>query len=570
VQAERIGRDKARLIAEWQGGHGVPFSRLKNMRNQIEAGAVRRLPRVLVLIGAVAVVCVVGTAAASGLLGGGAATPSPKSSMVMTPTPWAKVAAASPALTPAPTPTPTPAPFPVVVIARYDYAPTSISQANLTAALAAGKITLPCELLGLSYGATILAISSSTPCLPATQIVATVHKTAGLMALLPPGLVTPSVKVLAVGDADLFGGPNRRSQAYMLYGVVATPADWTAYDSNDVRTLISTGDTCPDRGVSYEADFMKKGWDWVLDGGTVHYRGTKPDPYGWGWEVPIIARNGDSGQLAALISDNDVSANDFECPMIKDWVQHNDGMVFNIDPRVAPLLAKTGGLKVVTLGSNHITDAGRSGILETIDYLDAAGIKHTGAGKTLADALAPAVVDVRGVTFAFVGWDDITGSAAATATNPGVAPLTTDNACNSIKAAKEVADIVIAMPQWGWPEYHANITSDQEKQRALFYSCGADDILGSGTHWASWASVLPGPNGPQFAIGSHGNFLFDQSWSRQTMEGVVVEATFYGKKLVQFRLHPYVVVQGAQPNLVDPATDGAYVLHQVWSVSEIK
>jgi hypothetical protein len=31
-----------------------------------------------------------------------------------------------------------------------------------------------------------------------------------------------------------------------------------------------------------------------------------------------------------------------------------------------------------------------------------------------------------------------------------------------------------------------------------------------------------------------------------------------------------VVVQGAQPNLVDPATDGAYVLHQVWSVSEIK
>ena len=553
----------------------MPFSRLKNLRNPIGARSARYLPRVLAAIAVVAVVCVVGTIAASGLSGTAAATRSPSPTVVMTPTPWAKVATASPtnAPTPVPTPIPTPAPpkrFPVAVVARYDYAPDSISQADLAAALAAGKITLPCEMdqLGL-IGATLI-LSSTTPCLPVTEIAAKVHDTAGLMALLPPGLVTPSVKVLAIGEADLFGGPNRRSAPYTLYGSVATPADWTVYSADDVRTLISTGDTCPDRGVSYMAVYLKKGWDWVLDGGTVHYRGTKPDPYGWGWQVPIIARNGDGGQVAALISDNDVSANDFECPMLKDWVQHNDGKVFNIDPRVAPLLATSGGLKVVTLGSNHITDAGRAGILQTIDYLDAAGIKHTGAGKTLADALAPAVVDVRGIKFAFVGWDDIVGSAAATDTSPGVAPLTTDNACNSIKAAKSVADIVIAMPQWGWPEYHANITSDQEAQRALFYSCGADGILGSGTHWASWTSVLPGPDGPRFAIGSHGNLLFDQSWSRQTMEGVIVEATFNGKKLVQFRLHPYVVVQGAQPNLIDPATDGAFVLHQVWSVSDVR
>ncbi|HEX7592229.1 MAG TPA: CapA family protein [Candidatus Limnocylindrales bacterium] len=97
-------------------------------------------------------------------------------------------------------------------------------------------------------------------------------------------------------------------------------------------------------------------WDWVLDGGSVHYRGTKPDPLGWGWQVPIIARNGDSGTVAALISDNDVSANDFECPMIAKWKQHDNVMVFNVDPKVAKLLAGKGGLKVVTLGSNHITD----------------------------------------------------------------------------------------------------------------------------------------------------------------------------------------------------------------------
>jgi poly-gamma-glutamate capsule biosynthesis protein CapA/YwtB (metallophosphatase superfamily) len=209
-------------------------------------------------------------------------------------------------------------------------------------------------------------------------------------------------------------------------------------------------------------------------------------------------------------------------------------------------------------------------VLQTLSYLDQAGIAHTGAGKNLADALAPAVVDVRGVKFAFVGWDDIPGSGAATATTPGVAPLTDANVCSSIKAARQVADIVIAMPQWGWPEYHNNITAQQVSQRAYFYQCGADDILGSGTHWASWASILPGSNGPQFAIGSHGNFLFGQDWSRQTMEGVIVEATFVGTKLAQFRLRPYVIMNQAQANLLDPTGDGKYVLNQVWSVSDVK
>jgi poly-gamma-glutamate synthesis protein (capsule biosynthesis protein) len=376
--------------------------------------------------------------------------------------------------------------------------------------------------------------------------------------------------VLALGAADLFGAPTHRALAYPLLATGTVPVAWSSYDKTDVRTLISTGDTCPDRTFSLLAVQQKKGWAWVMDGGSVRYHGTKPDSMGWGNQVPILSRNRDYGKVAALISDNDVSDNDFECPMVPNFVQHNNGMVFTIDPRVAKLLATTGGVKVVTLGSNHITDARQSGILQTIAYLDAAGIAHTGAGKNLAAALAPAVVDVRGVKFAFVGWDDITGSAAATDTRPGVAPLTDDNACNSIKAARKVADIVIAMPQWGWPEYHATMTKTQSAQRDLFYKCGADGILGSGTHWASWASILPGPNGPEFAIGSHGNFLFDQGWSRQTMEGVIVEATFYGKKLVQFRLHPYVIVQGAQPNLVDPTTDGAFVLNQVWSVSDVR
>lgn len=227
-------------------------------------------------------------------------TATPRPSVTMTPTPWASTATPSPAATSTPRPTT----FPIAVVVRYDDTNPGISIYDLVAALAAGKVTLPCEVTELGYGLSALTIATTTPCLPADAIAAKVHDTPGLMALLPPGLVTPSVKVLAIGDTDLFGGPSRRAGYYQLFATVADYAAWTAYDESAVRTLISTGDTCPDTGVSWMAVTKKKGWPWVLDGGTVHYRGLKMDttysgPSGNGWPVPIIVANDDSGKLGA-------------------------------------------------------------------------------------------------------------------------------------------------------------------------------------------------------------------------------------------------------------------------------
>ena len=108
-------------------------------------------------------------------------------------------------------------------------------------------------------------------------------------------------------------------------------------------------------------------------------------------------------------------------------------------------------------------------------------------------------------------------------------------------------------------------------QRDAWFAAGVDQILGSGTHWASAISVTePDPEqGWRLAVTSHGNFLFGQDWSRQTQEGVIYEATFYGTRLVQVRLHPYFVMDSAQPSLTNPTTDGAYVLEQVYEVSDL-
>ncbi len=508
-----------------------------------------------------------------------ACTSSPTPAPLTTPAP--SVPGAPTAVLPTSTPTGSPFPSPtagptateLALVADVREPRLGLTAAQLRAAL--GTVLIPCGISDVRLSGQPVALPS-TACVPADAITARVHGHAGLLALLPPGLVGPRVKVLEVDGTDLFGGPAIRAEAVCPHRARPTACRRPGRPMTPalIRTIDSTGDTCPDRGPAHEAIVLHKGWPWTLDGGTARYTGTYMDtrysgPTGNGWPVVLAARTGRPGRCGQLISDSDITVNDFECPMLAGFTYHPKGTVFNVDPKVGPLLASA-GVKVVTLGSNHITDAGTTGVRQTLQILDADHIAHTGAGLDLTSALAPAVVDVRGLKFAFVGWDDIAGSGAAAKGRPGVAPLTDANVRTSLAAAKSMADVVFAMPQWGWPEYHNGFTKQELAQRAMFFADGADDVLGSGTHWASAVSITPGTDGADhFVIGSHGNFLFGQDWSRQTMEGVVVELTFSGTTLVQARLHPYVVLDEAQPNLIDPATDGRYVLNQVWSVSQL-
>jgi poly-gamma-glutamate capsule biosynthesis protein CapA/YwtB (metallophosphatase superfamily) len=486
-------------------------------------------------------------------------------------------AGASPSGNPPATASPAPAgpaELPLALVADVRDLRVGLTEKALAKELAAGRVAVPCGFDAVALGGDDVAIDPGT-CLEASKITAAVRAKKPRLGLLPAALVTPRVKVLRVGAADLFGSPSIRKKAYPLVGTApAAPASWTAFDAAEVRTLISTGDTCPDRGVSHQTNTLGKGWDWALDGGTAEYVRIRMDrrfdgPDGNGWPVVDAKRTGNAGAVRKLISDAEVTLDDFECPMTKNFRQHDTGTVFSIDPKVAPLLARS-GVDVVTLASNHMTDQGTGALKETLKLFDKSKIARFGAGMNLAQALKPAVIDVRGVEFAFVGFNEIPGSAKASASKPGVAYLDEVNVRKGIAAARKVADVVIVVPQWGWPEYHANFTARQKKQMKLFWDAGADQVIGHGTHWAGPVAITKGDTGYHVAVGSHGNFLFGQDWSRQTQESVIVELTFVGTQLAQVRLHPFIVLDQAQANLTKPTTDGKHVLNQVWSNSILK
>ena len=135
---------------------------------------------------------------------------------------------------------------------------------------------------------------------------------------------------------------------------------------------------------------------------------------------------------------------------------------------------------------------------------------------------------------------------------------------NDIKRARKAgADIVIVFPHWG-TEYRATPFAGQQKLARDIIDAGADMIIGNHAHWAAAMEVYEGKP-IWYALG---NFVFDQTWSEPTMEGITLELTFHGKDLVQARMRPHIILDKAQPNFLDPAGDGRVVMGQVFDASK--
>src|SRR5204863_6336904 len=69
---------------------------------------------------------------------------------------------------------------------------------------------------------------------------------------------------------------------------------------------------------------------------------------------------------------------------------------YRMDPRNTDCLSAA-GINGCALANNHVLDWGYEGLSETLRTLNAAGVKHAGAGNGVEDAAAPAVLNVPGM-----------------------------------------------------------------------------------------------------------------------------------------------------------------------------
>jgi poly-gamma-glutamate capsule biosynthesis protein CapA/YwtB (metallophosphatase superfamily) len=513
----------------------------------------------------------------------GAPTPTPTQVAVGPTLPPTAAPTASPSL--AITPNPLPASFPLAVVTGMTNLKPATTIEELTTLASNGKLVMPC---GIEVTAPPLA--SSGPCMEPATIHQVIEADQSVVALLPPGLVEPATKILPIGGAgpyglfgaDIFGDPAARALPYPIAARATDPGlpiEYVAYDPAAVWTISSVGGSCPDRGAAYQAITLRKGWDWVFNGGTARYKGPPhldPDPpTGISPHLVVSAVDtGHNGTLAKLIAGADLTIADVECPIVDsdDWVPNlGRELRFSISEDVLPLWRDKLGFDLLYMAANHNSDKGSAGIRSSLRLLDEYGIEHTGLGLTKDQALEPAYVERAGVKVAFVAWNIVPGVVEADADTPGVAWLRKANVLESVRRARAGgAQIVICDPQWwGGAEYHSDLKPGQVEELAWFDEAGCDHVIGAGTHLAG-PMLLRRENGQVGVVmASEGNLMFGQDWWQQTQEGVIMRLAFRGTELVNVHLDPYVMLFNSRGALINPETDGHYVLERVWKNSTV-
>ena len=220
------------------------------------------------------------------------------------------------------------------------------------------------------------------------------------------------------------------------------------------------------------------------------------------------------------------------------------------------------GIDVVSIANNHIWNAGAKGIADTIANLDAVRIAHAGAGRNASAARRPAWLAAGGLRIAILAYNGI--GVSATARSAGSAPLRLPVVRADIRAARRAgADVVVVVPHWD-REYTDAVSPTVRRLAASLVSAGADIVLASHSHWAGPVQLIRG----HLVAYSLGDFVFDLQHDARTQQGIVVEATFVGRRLAQVDLRPTLIVDRSQPNLLDPSGGGRALLKAIQRASE--
>ena len=437
------------------------------------------------------------------------------------------------------------------------------SGASPFASLVLVKADATVELAALGVSASALG-SHLVTVASADALMTTLAKHQTWLGFLRADQIGPGVRALAWGSASLFGETRVASlAAWPLHAQLPVAAGNVAYDPAAAWTLYAAGDLGLDRGAALAIKNHGNDPNYLYDGGTVKITGHCKHCSQFGWDLPYTQRTGHAGAVRSLIEGADFAIANMEEVAVKNFTFHSHGTVFTGNPAYLAGV-RDAGFDWVSMANNHVGDFGPAGVLQSMNYLTQYGLLHGGAGANTAAAHKPSIVTIKGVKVALLSYDTIAPVYNATSTKAGSARMTNAYLKRDIAAARKAgAQVVIVWPHWG-VEYTAGPTATQRTLAHDAIDAGADLVIGNHPHWAQAMEVYKG-HPICYALG---NFTFDQTWSEPTMEGISLEFTFSGSRLVQVWLHPHLVLDWAQPNFMDPAGSGKVVLDQIFKASK--
>jgi poly-gamma-glutamate capsule biosynthesis protein CapA/YwtB (metallophosphatase superfamily) len=178
------------------------------------------------------------------------------------------------------------------------------------------------------------------------------------------------------------------------------------------------------------------------------------------------------------------------------------GINYKMHPANARVLTAA-DIDCCVLANNHILDWGYSGLLDTLETLEQAGIQFAGAGRDAASAAAPAVLPAGGgarvLVFGFgAATSGIATGWAAERAEPGVDLLpdlsdaTVEAIAARVQAARRSGDVLVASIHWGG-NWGYEIPPEQTAfAHGLIDRAGFDVVHGHSSHHAKAIEIYEG------------------------------------------------------------------------------
>jgi poly-gamma-glutamate capsule biosynthesis protein CapA/YwtB (metallophosphatase superfamily) len=185
---------------------------------------------------------------------------------------------------------------------------------------------------------------------------------------------------------------------------------------------------------------------------------------------------------ASILRGSDIVVGNLETPITREGVEFaKKRFRFKADPKAASAMRKA-GFSVLTLANNHIMDFGAQGLDETLQNLKKEKILYAGAGRNLAEARMPALVEKNGQKIAVLAYS-LTNPVEfyAGGNQPGAAPGYPRLFLADIKKAKAAADYVVVSFHWG-AESSTSPKSYQMEVARMAIDAGADVVVGHHPH----------------------------------------------------------------------------------------
>lgn len=269
------------------------------------------------------------------------------------------------------------------------------------------------------------------------------------------------------------------------------------YKLEKKTTLLFVGDIMLDRGVEWQINKYEKG----------------------DFKFPFI-------KVADELSKADILFGNLESQISDQGYNVGSIYSFRANPKAIEGL-KYAGFDVLSLANNHAFDYTGTALRDSMNRLKENNINFVGAGADSTEAYSPLIKQVNGIEIAFLAFADFQIKNWEAKENMiGMALLSEENLKKGITLARKQANFIIVSLHFG-DEYKTEANDRQKYFSQLAINEGANLVIGHHPHVAE--PVEKYKNG--WIAYSLGNFVFDQSFSEETMRGKMLKVILSGKQI---------------------------------------